>query len=158
MLPNTRKLATVLVFAGYAFKLSPLMSKMEAMEDAMGMEYFEIVDSISGGFVENPDWDEDKAAADPSYEVLPMLPDPQRPPKPENLSKLFFHLQDNDEHHTLDQVHEYLFADARAISADEVQKQLASLFFALKGIDYQDQIAKLAAQKKARAKTQPTAT
>lgn len=163
MLPNTRKLATVFVYGGMAFKLSPLMTKMERLEDAVGMDYFDYVDSISGGFMKNPAYKQeaaDKAKAEGhEYDVPAIIPDPNRKPKTENLSILFFHLQDNELPYTRDEIHEWLFADQSltGINSPENQKQLIQLFYALKGVDFQEMIVAATAKKKPPVASLPTA-
>lgn len=139
MLPNTRKLATVFVYSGYPFKLSPFISKMEALEDAVGMDYFDYIDTIVG-----------KLDAKTGLPIVEADLD--------RLSILFFHLQDNDEKYTRDQIHEYLLSDLLAFSSPENQKQLVSLFYALKGVDFQQMIQKATAEKKeAEGESPPTA-
>lgn len=127
-LPNTRKLATVFVYGGVAFKLSPFISRMEALEEATGSDYFAFVDEIVGRF-------DSKTGA-----VV-------QKPNLDKLSILFFHLQDMPQTYSRDEIHEWLLSDMKSIGTEDVQKQLAALFFALKGVDYQDMITAVASKK-----------
>lgn len=136
-LPNTRKLATTFVYGGMAFKLSPLVGKLEAFEESVGMDYFAFVDSCIGYI---------------DAEGVAITGNPHL------ISKLFFSLQDNAETYTRDEIHEWLFADVTTYSAEDVQKHLLSVLMALKGVDYQLAIQKVTAKKKAPPKErQPTA-
>ncbi len=138
-LPYTRKQATTFTYAGFTFKLSPLISKMEILEDAVGMDYFDFIDSIVG-----------KLDAKTGLPIV--APDLDR------LSILFFHLQDNGDSYTRDQIHEYLLGDLEAFGAEDIQRQLVTLFYALKGVDFQKMIQKATAEKKeAEAESLPTA-
>jgi hypothetical protein len=150
-LPNTRKVATTFTYKGYAFRCSPSLSKMEALEDAVGMDYLKIIDSISGGAMLNPEWSADEAKKLGSeYDVPAIIPDPERPPVTENFTEVLFYTQDNPEQFTRDEIHEFWSADMSetGFGAKAVQEEVTRFLFALKGMDYQEMIAKAAAKKK----------
>lgn len=160
-LPNTRKQATTFLYGGAAFKLSPLISKMEALEEHFGLDYFEIIDTLTPGVMLNPSWDaaEAKAKGD-DYDVDQVITDPNKPGNPLNLSWVFFFLQDNEQRYTRDEIHEYLFADMSetGIGSKEAQEQIMRVLMALKGLNYQDMITEQTAKKKPAAKKRrPTA-
>lgn len=152
MLPNTRKQATTFEYGGYAFKLSPRLSLMENLEDAVGMDYFKLLDAIRGTIALNPLWDEAEAAKAEAEERTYEVPQFIQATKPNEklLIKLFFHLQDNETRFTEDDIHEYLYADmtTNGFGHPDVQERLLKVMMALKGLDYQDLIAAATAKKK----------